>query len=312
MGFLDKLLGKSDVTQVPDLQRALDKLSLPEAEAEVARLERERHALLLDGTDAQVADMDERIAAANRQVERVGAAREALLERIAATQIAEDEASRSRLYSEAKRARDAAVKDLQTLYPKHAQALVELLRTVAAADALVERANEQLPSGDERLVSVEGLARREANRAAYQVSEERFSAWCYPNGTQIHRDDQGTLTPNAVGPHGFWRPFGAEAKEVLVTRREFRRVTTMPEATGRQAPSLASTLNLPGLRPSHCPYWAADQASHPGSILAAIEAAAKKWGRSLGMTFLDEPGPTIQIIPLDAAGPARSAPLAEA
>lgn len=65
-------------TTVKDYDLALGQLSVEAAEAAVQQLEIERRRILIDGTDAQLTAIEQKIATANREVERVACAIEEL------------------------------------------------------------------------------------------------------------------------------------------------------------------------------------------------------------------------------------------
>ena len=221
----------------------------------------------------------------------------ALTERLAVSQAAEDQAERRARYDAARKAQAAAAKVLATEYPKLARGLVGVLRTVAEADALARAANEALPDGVDRLVTVEGMARREPNVPERIVADETFSAWCGPGGHRLDPEAQAKVEPGPNGVSGTWKPFGSPP--VSVSLRRFRRVTSVPEALGRSVPSLASTLNLPPLRPTHAAFWTAGATENPAGIIAAIDAASPRWGQSAGPAVIFDPEPRTEIIPLD-------------
>lgn len=221
----------------------------------------------------------------------------ALTERLAVSQAAEDQAERRARYDGARKAQAAAAKVLATEYPKLARGLVGVLRTLAEADALAQSANEALPDGVDVLVTVEGMARREPNVPERIVSDERFTAWCGLGGHRLDPEVQAKVEPGPDGVSGTWKPFGSPP--VSVTLRRFRRVTSVPEACGRSAPSLASTLNLPPLRATHAPFWTAGAADGPAGIIAKIDAVSPSWGLSAGPAVIFDPEPRTEVIPLD-------------
>lgn len=221
----------------------------------------------------------------------------ALSERLAVSQAAEVQAERRARYDAARKAQASAAKVLATEYPKLARGLVSVLRTIAEADALARAANEALPEGVDGLATVEGMARREPNVPERIVADETFTAWCGPGGQRLDPEAQAVVEPAADGVSGTWKPFGSPP--VSVTLRRFRRVTSVPEAFGRSLPALASTLNLPPLRPTHAPFWTADAAEAPAGIIAAIDAASPNWGQPAGPAVLFDPEPRTEVILLD-------------
>ena len=290
---------KPDVTSA-EIETALAGARAEITAAEQAKADAEKAykagllALNDEQADALMATME--LAARNR--DRAIAVVEALTERLGETRAAEDQAGRRTRYEAAAKAQAAAAKVLAAEYPKLARALVEVLRTVAAADVLAEAANQDLPDGVESLTSVETRVRTEKGEPARITAQEDFSTWCRLGGTRLHPDDAPQVKPNPDGHTGIWKPIGGDPVPVVLHR--FRRITHLSDAPGLRASTLASTLNLPGLRAAHSPFWLArDDIHRPASIVAAIEASAANWGQARGRTVMWDPTTHVEIVPLD-------------
>ena len=251
-------------------------------------------------------DQAQRLVAAREAAElrrdRALALVEALTEKLVAARAAEEQAGRRARYEAAEKAQAAAAKVLAAEYPRQARALAELLRVVAEADALAQDANAELPAGAERLPSVEARVRREPDVPGRVLSQEVFATWCGPSGYRLDPEAAAQVEADKDGTTGTWKPIGHGP--IPVTLRRFRRVVTLPEATGRDIAPLAASLNLPPLRATSTPYWLADGASSPCGILARLAELAPTWGKRVGPAVLYEPAPETEIIPLDDAAQA--------
>lgn len=297
------------VHQKGDATAAEIEAALAGAHAEISAAERaeaEAVAAYKAGLLALDDDQAQRLVAAREAAElrrdRAGALVEALTEKVAAARAAEDQAGRRARYEAAGKAQAAAAKALAAEYPRHAQALAELLRVVAEADALAEDANAELLAGAERLPSVEARVRREPNVPGRVLSDAVFTAWCGPNGYRLAPEAAAQVEADAAGTTGTWKPIGHDP--IPVTLRRFRRVVSLPEAVGRDIASLAASLNLPPLRATSTPYWLADGASSPRGILARLADLAPTWGKRVGSAVAFEPSPETEIIQLDVAASA--------
>ncbi|TIL93058.1 MAG: hypothetical protein E5Y73_14815 [Mesorhizobium sp.] len=161
-----------------EIEVALAKLDVDAAERAAEDLEAERRDLLVSGDDKDLAIIEERIAAANRVIERSIAMRRELERRLADIRDEEIEAERRQRFEAAKAATAEAGKALAR-YPKLAREILDVLEAVAIAEVAIEVANKQLPAGETRLRSAEHLVRGFAGAPRETVSEERSDRWFY-------------------------------------------------------------------------------------------------------------------------------------
>jgi hypothetical protein len=91
--------------------------------------------------------------------DRLQAALEKLRERLAELKYQEENARRQEAYDKAKAVRDGLANELADLYPSFAQKLVELLARVVISDGEIDRINNALPRGADRLLVAELKAR---------------------------------------------------------------------------------------------------------------------------------------------------------
>lgn len=94
-------------------------------------------------------------------------------------QSAEAEAERWRIYEEAKAAAEAAADDLRLSFGPLKDELTRLQSVMRSASTLVERANDDLPFGAERLRDPEGSVRDQWPRGVHVLSEGEEDRWVY-------------------------------------------------------------------------------------------------------------------------------------
>ena len=91
--------------------------------------------------------------------DRLQAALGKLRERLAELRYQEENARRQEAYDKAMAVRDGLANELADLYPSFAQKLVELLARVVISDGEIDRINNALPKGTDRLLVAELKAR---------------------------------------------------------------------------------------------------------------------------------------------------------
>jgi chromosome segregation ATPase len=159
---LKKLLGliRKPTTPAAELRRELEAMPVAIAEAEKAAdaLERERRTVLLEGSDDDLAAVEEKIVSANRQTERLCEAERVLKRRLAEAEEREKQDGLTAERDEAEKEAAAIAKQVGAEYPKAAQRMVAMLQRLVDAEDSVERVNAKLAAagrGDERLEPVE-------------------------------------------------------------------------------------------------------------------------------------------------------------
>jgi chromosome segregation ATPase len=167
---LKALIGLLKTPKTPSavLREQLDSLptAIQTAERQADELEADRRTILLEGTDADLAAIEDKIVQANRDAERLHEAKRVLERRLAEAekQEAEDALSTERDATE-KESADVA-KQIGSEYPKLARRLTEMLQRLVDAEEQVEAINAKLSAagrGDERL---DGPERRIFPKAA--------------------------------------------------------------------------------------------------------------------------------------------------
>lgn len=117
---------------------------VPAAEAELAGLQAERSALLMDGDDRTLDALEARIAAAGRQVERAHIMRDQLTSAIQEAEAREADEALSAERASVEGEAAAMAKALRTVYPRLATELVALLHRLEAAEDAVRAINVKL------------------------------------------------------------------------------------------------------------------------------------------------------------------------
>jgi hypothetical protein len=251
-----------------DLRAALAALSVEPVEAEVARLEAELQEKLLELDDREVATREKRIEAACLEVRRTARVIEALQHQIEEAERVEIEAKRRAEYDEAKRASAAAAERLQHEYPQLALGIVDVIRALAEAGALVEKVNRALPEDREPLVRPENVVRDTVALPREIISERMVERWVY-TGTGNLVADETSVTDHGGGRGVIWSVPGSNGRPCI--RRKLRE----PPTQRRWRDPLSAAVKLPGLTAHEPAFWNST-ASHPSEVLgvfARIEAA---------------------------------------
>ena len=131
-----------------EIQTELDRLiaTRNEATAEYLRLEGDRDAVLLDGTDDDVRRHDEAMGAAKIQAERAALKYERTLPLLDAAEAGEEQARRRAVYEAARKKRDDALIAIDE-YEDAAAHLAKIARRIGAGAFAVNEANRVLPEG---------------------------------------------------------------------------------------------------------------------------------------------------------------------
>jgi hypothetical protein len=262
--------GKSSVAEIED---ALSKLNIDEMEAAAEKLEEERRHILLDGTDKELEDIETKITAANRDVERALATRAELEKRLREAAAAEADSVRLARYRAAKKAGELAAARVAEEYPRHAAGIRDLIRELAEATAAVQLANEDLPAGQEPLPDPEFSARGRVGLPRKIVGEEEVERW--------YNVSQGSIAPEALWTKldqmdhertGVVRDAGYGC--VYEKRRFIRREYLAEESMIR--PERLAAINLPGFAADDAPFWRAVMPSNDvRAILARLSAVSQ-------------------------------------
>ena len=141
-----------------DLASALAGLDLESAEVRASQLETERRQILISGDDRDLAEIEDKITVANRDIERRFALRDELQSRLAKIDEADEIAGRKRRYDEATKLSSEARKALAR-YPSLARQIIDIIGVVAEAEAAIAAANDDLPEGASPIAAAEASVR---------------------------------------------------------------------------------------------------------------------------------------------------------
>lgn len=265
-----KLLRRPSNTAA-DLKAALAAIDLQGAEAVAEAMEAERRRVLLDGTDKQLAEIEARIIAANRDVERLYAAKEELERRIEAATVVEAQQDRAVQYAAAKAQSEAATKLIATKYPAIGRDFVALLKTLAEAQVAVDVANHNLPDGATPLADPEFALRGRPGQPEKTLKEERVTLWCYDSpGVQI-------MPPEKQEEMNRRHP-GEDVGSVQGQRRAFKRRLirrTFVPWKAPERPVALATIEMPGLKAGDPPIFTSPSFADPRSVLAKLVLIAE-------------------------------------
>lgn len=226
-----------------DAQKAVEA-----ARAKLAELEQGRVAAVLGGDQARL-EHRERARTAEDDLKDAEVALAAIMKRLEQAREEAQEAERKQRYTEAQAKRDDAVQALRTNYPRLAAELADLLRQIAEADALVERANAALPNGAAPLPEVENV-RDKAYTPEKIVGERTLVRWCFPGATSP-LPESAKIRDDGNGRGMLIRSGGFDAEVHLqpFLEQKFRRAHV-----GEMGPRLR-TMTLPGLHVTDAPHW---------------------------------------------------------
>lgn len=255
------------------LREALDETErgIPDLEARADRLENSRSDALLEGDDAAIDELEAQIVAANRAIERAYAARDRLRQKLKAAEGEEAEEGRRQRYEAARKASADATKALRQ-YPALAAQLVEIVETIASAEAEIASANADLPAGVEPLPSAETAARGWPAIPAKEVRGRPRQAWFfagdYAGWGEVQAGDLKELQQTTVNGGVVNRLVSDRPVRIPVELRTIIDIEVTPGQSAVEPAPLASQLQLPALHAGLPPIWS--PASDPGFFAGGI------------------------------------------
>lgn len=180
-------------------------------------------------------------------------ARVARLEReFAEAQDIEEEERRDASYQRALTARDAAAKRLAGEYEQAARVLVSIVDDLAMADALVRRANADLPENRMAIEPAEAIVRSISAAPRKIVSQKEVSKWAFEASGQPIGDKPTYPLSSSNGETGVLR---GPSNSIPVVKRRFLETVFEPERRGVRAEPLSETLRLPALHAGDVPLF---------------------------------------------------------
>ena len=259
---------KKPKTPLQELEDALASIDITTAERDVDALERQRHELLISGTDSEVTALDAKISAGNLGIERLAAMRETLTQRIADMKSQGAEDARRKAYAAAQKGY-AAGEALLAEYEQNARAIVAAIGKLAELDQAIDDANSDLPTGVSRLPTMEARLRGLPGEPEQEVGREvTRTGWFYegayvPSGAV---PDQLVTEAKITGNIGeiIDRSRG-HATPVKIRLCQVVKITKRDTIPPIGAHVLSRTVVLPGVRPGSEPIWG-DVTSHANGV----------------------------------------------
>lgn len=253
------------------LRKALAEIDVDALERRVEELEAQRRDALLDDDDKAIERLDEQIRAAALNVERAVAAKSRLQERLEEAEADEREAARREKYAQAQKAAAEATKALKR-YPDLARQIVEIIETVASAEAEIAAANGDLPAGAEPLPSAETAARGWPAIPSKEVRGRPRQAWFfagdYAGWGEVQAGDLKELQQTTVNGGVVNRLVSDRPVRIPVELRTIIDIEVTPGQSAVEPAPLASQLQLPALHAGLPPIWS--PASDPGFFAGGI------------------------------------------
>ncbi|QTL04037.1 hypothetical protein J5J86_01325 [Aquabacter sp. L1I39] len=237
------------------------------ARTKLFTLEEEMPAALMRGDEERINHRN-LIMRTRNEIEDMETALALLRKRAAEKAEKEAEAARQAAYAEAARVSEAAQKKLRERYPKLAAKLVDLIATIAEADALADRVNAYLPSGALPLPPVEAAVRDRPYEPRRILSEKLLDLWCLRDHDRPHPDQSNI--EDLGGGKGRREIERADKKAPPhydeFEKKTFREVTYIREKIGVSGERLCR-IELPGLSADDAPYWRSVTFSDAGYVL---------------------------------------------
>jgi chromosome segregation ATPase len=297
---------KTNVSISIDLEAdvAALQIELSDATSEADRLADGRKALLLHGTDDELAAHDTALAAAGRRRDRAAAKSEVAEQQHAEAVAREAAESRAERIADANRTAEAAVRALTAWHQTTTATTHAILREIAEADALIEGINGELLEGEQPLARVESRVRFEPAKPAKVISEKQITRWAFSEtGNPLSEEFTARVRVNGNDrTRGVLMSEGSmSSHSTAVELRRFTERRYFPAETTAWVYNLARTLSIPGLRASDLPVWTPVSSDHPEDVfrqLASLDPALSRGGK--------DREPLVELIPI------LIAPLAEA
>lgn len=183
---------------------------------------------------------------------------------------AEAEASRREQYAAACALAEAARKQLFDTYPRAAEQIRAVLRTIGEADIAVAAANENLPQGANPIAD-SNCARSLPNLPEEMISEEIVELWALDSfSSPLPEHRQKKVQAYSADPKTGFLPYvgSTSGGKDPCTLRTFRRTERLPAVVGRHVRPLADEVQLPGLAFGEGAYW--KPSSSPGEVLRQL------------------------------------------
>ncbi len=204
------------------------------------------------------------------------------------------EAAQKKLEADADRAAERVSDQIKQFFTTFGPQVYVLLRAIAEAEILVERANRSRKEGADPLRGPEERVRYSVGQPAEIISERTVERWVYKRTGAIIGPD---AVPNIVSSDGKTGSLRYQATMLVhggdthVEKRAFREIVRRPSIRATLPDPLAMTLTMPALTGDH-PLWAPPRYYAPSTVLEKLDALEAR--RML------QPEPEVELVPLAA------------
>lgn len=184
------------------------------------------------------------------------------------------EAAQAKLEADAEREAERVGGEIKRFFDQFGPQALDLLRAIANADILVERANRGRQAAGRRPIDgPEARARRTEGRSAEIVGERTVHLWVYRSTGRIIDPD---TAENIVSSDGMTGAMRSDATMMTygdngVERRAFREIVRRPAQRASVPDPLAMTLTLPALTGDR-PLWEPSRYYIPSSVIEKLDA----------------------------------------
>ena len=251
-------LARKPKTPIAEVEAALAKLDIDEAESEVARLEEARRIALADGDVQKLRSIDDQIKEANYRVELTVSARAELVARLDQLK-SEDAESARRVRFEDVRKKARRVEGIFGEYQDAALRIVALIGELAELEAERDRVNADLPKGEQKLPGFEFSVRGYPEIPVVVEESQLADAW-YFEGKYNWEGEVPQKEIDRVRPTGTSSTIqiGTRLHNIRKCKRVSKRECRRPPLVPRP---ISATLNLPGLSEA-VSFWKADPSNN--------------------------------------------------
>lgn len=232
-----------------DIAAEIEKVeaALPVLQKALSEAEDSRRAAIIDGEASAIAKAEKAVSDSRKAVEHASIRLDAFRQEHARLLETEADADKRRLYDQAQKARAAILKDHPAVLRQMARDAERLIAETESAQALIQRANENLPGGANPINDLEIELRGRLPVPERIVSEAVVQRWCHAGSLrQVADEFVAEVTVRADNPDRgqVYRKGGASFD---VERRTFRHVRFYPTQSAEWPAPLAADLRIPTL-----------------------------------------------------------------
>jgi hypothetical protein len=233
----------------------------------LSALAEERVRLLLSDDDKSLAAIDQRARDLHLDLEKIEVAIPEFEKQLQALTERETEASKQRRYDEAATSLVDAEKRVLAEYPKLIGGVLKLIELAAEAMLQVERANENLPSGESPIVLPQMFGGQMPSKPEVIRSRQVVEKWTFEATGKIVNAERDVVTTGA----GRGVLEGASQNQPVLLRR-FEEITFNPVESQSWNAAFFEMLRLPKLDGSEAAIWRGG-ADTPDALLEEVRQA---------------------------------------